>query len=182
MPTLNAFPNRSRTSSPQFRTGLCLAVLLLAGGLVACQSPDEPTSQPAAVDTAAVLAAVDSMRTLFETSANAGDFKRLRGMMANGAVVVGPGGPEWNSLHEASEGPWPPGSKFELTPIETGVLGPEWAYDFGVTTVTYTPDGASEPQTLRHTGLVLFHKTDEGWKMYREVASPALPPDSLMEE
>lgn len=46
----------------------------------------------------------------------------------------------------------------------------------------YTPDGASEPRTLRHTGLVLFHKTDGGWKMNREVASPALPPDSLMKQ
>ena len=99
-----------------------------------------------------------------------------------GAVVTGPGGPEWNSVRDASEGPWPPGAEFELTPIETGVLGPEWAYDFGVTTVTYTPDGSSESRTLRHTGLVLFRKTEDGWKMYREVASPTLPPDSLMEQ
>jgi ketosteroid isomerase-like protein len=157
-------------------------LLLLAGGLVACQPSGEPSAQGATVDTAEVLAAVDSMRALFEKSANARDFNRLRGMMANGTIVVGPGGPEWNSLSEASEGPWPPGAQFNIESIEDGVLGTEWAYDFGVTTVTYTPEGASEPQTLRHTGLVLFHKTEGGWKLYREVASPALPPDSLMEQ
>jgi ketosteroid isomerase-like protein len=181
MPTLNLLPDPYSNPVSPLQLGLGLALLLLAGGLVACQPGGEPSSKGAIVDTAAVIGAVDSMRALFEKSANARDFKRLRGMMANGAVVVGPGGPEWNSLNEASEGPWPPGAKFELTPIETGVLGTEWAYDVAVTTVTYTPDGASEPRTLRHTGLVLFRKTEDGWKMYREVASPALPPDSLME-
>lgn len=179
---MNSFLDRPRTSWLPRRTGLCLALLLLALGLSACQSPDEQSSQATAVDTAAVIAAVDSMRALFEQSANARNFDRLNSMMANGAVVVGPGGAKWNSLSNASDEPWPPGATVELTPIETGVLGKEWAYDIGVTTVTYTPDGASEPYTLRHTGLVLFRKTEDGWKIYREVASPALPPDSLMEQ
>lgn len=181
MSTLNSFSDHSRTRSLHRRPELCLALLLLAGGLVACQPSGEPSAQRATVDTAEVLATVDSIRALFETSINAGDFKRLRDMRANGAIGVGPGGPEWNSLKEASEGPLPPGAQFDIKSIEDGVLGTEWAYDFGVTTVTYTPDGASEPRTLRHTSLVLFRKTDDGWKLYREVASPALPPDSLME-
>jgi len=181
MPTLNSFPDHSRIRPLRLRLGPGLALLLLAVGLVACQPSAEPSSHTATVDTASVIGAVDSMRALFEQSANARDFKRLRGMMANGAVVVGPGGPEWNSFSDASEGPWPPGTTVEMTPVETGVLGTKWAYDFAVTTVTYTPAGASEPRTLRHTGLVLFRKMEDGWKMYREVASPALPPDSLTE-
>lgn len=120
-------------------TGTLLLLLLsLAGGLVACQPSGEPSLQQAAVDTASVLTAVDSMQALFERSANARDLKRLRGIMANGAVVVGPGGLEWNSLSEASEGPWPPGAQLDIKSIEDGVLGTEWAYDFAVTTVTYT--------------------------------------------
>lgn len=182
MPSLNASHDRPRTRSLHRGTELCLALLLLAGGLVACEPSSEPSAQRAAVDTAEVLAAVDSMRALIEKSVNARDLKRLRSTMANGAIGVGPGGPEWNSLSEASEGPLPPGAKFELTPIETGVLGTEWAYYMGVTTVTYTPGGASAPKTLRRTDLLLFRKTSEGWKIYREVFSPALPPDSLMKE
>lgn len=122
------------------------------------------------------------MRALFERSVNVGDFDQLNSMMSNGAVGVGPGGPKWNSLIYASEESWPPGVTVETTPIETGALTKEWAYDVGVTTVTYTPDGASEPRTLRHTGLVPLRKTSDGWKIYREVASSALPPDSLMKQ
>jgi len=169
------------SSKPPLLSAL-FGAALLAVGLAACQPQEQADSQSAAVDTAAVLAAIDSMRALYEKSATARDFRTLASMRADGAVTVGPGGPKWNSFMAASEKLLPPDTKLDIKPIEAGVLGTEWAYDFGVTTVTYTPDGASEPRTLHTTSLLLFRKTKDGWKMYREVASPALPPDSLMEQ
>lgn len=169
------------SSIPPRLSALFIAVLLTVG-LAACQPSGEPSSQRATVDTAAVLASIDSMRALYEKSAAERDFKTLASMRADGAITVGPGGPKWNSFMAASEKLLPPGTQLDIKPIEAGVLSKEWAYDFGVTTVTYTPDGASEPRTLHTTSLLLFRKTKDGWKMYREVASPALPPDSLMEQ
>jgi hypothetical protein len=98
MPNLNSFHDRSRIVSLHRRTGLCLALLLLAVGLAACQPSGEPSSQRAAVDTAAVLAAIDSMRALYEKGAAARDFKTLASMRADNAITVGPGGPKWNSF------------------------------------------------------------------------------------
>jgi len=57
----------------------------------------------------------------------------------------------------------------------------EWAYDFGTSTATYTPEGASAPRTLRDTYLLLLRNREDGWELYREVASSALPPDSLLQ-
>jgi ketosteroid isomerase-like protein len=121
------------------------------------------------------MATIDSMRALYERSVATGDFERMGTLLAEGAVMVGPGGPHWDSLRAASDLPWPPGATLEISPIEVRVLSDEWAYEFGTSTATYTPTGASELRTLRDTYLVLFRKTADGWKLYREVASPDLP-------
>jgi hypothetical protein len=115
------------------------------------------------------------MRTLYEQCVATGDFETMGTLLAEGAVMVGPGGPQWDALRAASDFPWPPGSTLEIRPIEVRVLSDEWAYEFGTSTATYTPAGASEPQTLRDTYLVLFRNSPAGWKLYREVASPDLP-------
>lgn len=144
--------------------------------LTACQASDrQGSSRSADVDTTAVMATIDSMRTLYERSVATGDFESMGSLLAEGAVMVGPGGPQWDSLRAASELPWPPGATLEISPIEVRVLSDEWAYEFGTSTATYTPTGASAPRTLRDTYLILFRNTADGWKLYREVASPDLP-------
>lgn len=153
-----------------------LAVVTLS----ACQPREEQVRSGAAVDTGGVIAIIDSMRTLYEQSVARGDFETMSGMLADGAVMVGPGGPSWDSLRAASPYPWPPGATLEITPLETVVLSEEWAYDFGTSMATYTPPGASERRTLRDTYLLLLRNTEDGWKLYREVASPSLPPEGML--
>jgi ketosteroid isomerase-like protein len=63
-----------------------------------------------------------------------------------------------------------------IHPIEMRVLSGQWAYAFGVDSLTYVPDGAGEPVTETSTFLVLIRKTPEGWKTYREVLSANGPP------
>jgi ketosteroid isomerase-like protein len=99
-------------------------------------------------------------------------------MLADGAVMVPPGGAQWDSLRAASGYPFPPGATIDITPIEVRVLSEDWAYEFGNSTVTYTPEGADEPRKLNDTYLVLFRNTPDGWKLYREVASSNLPPNA----
>jgi hypothetical protein len=65
---------------------------------------------------------------------------------------------------------------------QTVVLSEEWAYDFGIRTATYTPEGASEQRTLRDTHRLLLRNTADGWKLYREVANLDLLPDRMFEQ
>jgi hypothetical protein len=76
----------------------------------------------------------------------------------------------------ASGAPFPPGAKIAISPIEVVALSKEWAYEFGTSTVTYTPEGSDEVLTLRDTYLILFRNTGKGWQAYREVASSTPPP------
>lgn len=167
--------DRNHDASCGFRYLAPIAVIAFVS-LTSCQ-PQQRASSAAAVDTQAVIATFDSMRASYEQSVATGDFETMASMLASDAVMVGPGGPAWDSLRTASEYPWPPGATLEITPIETEVLNEEWAYDFGTSTATYTPTGASEPRTVHDTYLLLLRNTGDGWKLYREVASPALPPE-----
>lgn len=164
------------------RSFLALLLAVVAVSLTACQPQEQQPSRAASVDTAVVIATIDSLRALYEQTVATGDFETMGSMLAEGAVMVGPGGPQWDSLRAASEHPWPPGATLDITPIETMVLGEEWAYDFGTSTATYTPEGSSEPRTLRDTYLLVLRNTEDGWKLYREVASPDLPPEAMLEE
>ena len=91
--------------------------------------------------------------------------------------MVQPGAPDWNAMAAAAKGaPFPPGATIAIKPIEVVALSREWAYEFGTSITTYTPEGADTAQQLRDTYLVLFRNTGDGWKAYREVASAAAPP------
>jgi len=159
------------------RVVLSFGALALAGALVACEPKTEPqTAQSTAVDTAAGRAAIDSLRAAYENAVATGNFESVGGMLAEGAVMVRPGGPQWDSLFASSNLPFPPGATIDITPIEVRVLSPEWAYEFGNAIVTYAPTGAGASRSLTDTYMVLFRNTGDGWKVYREVASSNLPP------
>lgn len=151
-------------------------VAVVALSVAACQPQEE--KQPAlaeALDTAAARAAIDTLRSTYEGAVASGNFESMGAMLAEGAVMVRPGGPQWDSFFAASPLPFPPGSTIDIEPIEVHVASREWAYEFGNSTVTYTPKGASESRSLRDTYIVIFRNTGGGWKVYREVASSNLP-------
>ena len=56
----------------------------------------------------------------------------------------------------------PPGATIAIKPIEVVSLSREWAYEFGTSITTYTPEGADTAQQLRDTYLVLFRNTGDG--------------------
>ncbi len=148
------------------------ASLALAGlAASACQPQAPPAEDTAAVDTAAIVASIDSLRSAYEQAVADGDWERLGTMVTGDALMVSPGGAAWDSLYAAGGGPFPEGATIEIVPIETRALSPDWAYDMGNSTVTWTPEGATEPRALRDTYLVLLQRTEDGWKVHREVAS-----------
>lgn len=171
----------NQTKRPLVQRCSVAAVTLVSimAGIAACQPGEQQPADVAAVDTSAFIATIDSMRALYEQSVAAGDLETMGGMFAEGAVMVGAGGAaraQWDSLHQSI----PSGRvTLDMTPIETVFLSEEWAYFFGTSTATYTPEGATQPRTLRNTHLLLFRNTGGGWKIYRLVATSAPPPDAL---
>lgn len=144
--------------------------------LAACQADvEQATTGSTTVDTAAVQAAIDTLRNAYEQAVATGNFSNMGAMLAEGAVMVPPGGAQWDSLFASSDLPWPPGATIDITPIETRVLNHQWAYEFGNAVVKYTPKGATAAQSLKDTYLIIFHNTGDGWKVFREVASSNVP-------
>ncbi len=151
--------------------------LALLAGSTACQQPaEQPGGESATIDTAAIMAAIDSNREAFEQSIADGDWQRLNSLAADDLVMILPGGATWDTVVSASPGPYPAGAEKEINPIEVRILNKDWVYELGTSTVTWTPEGADEERTVRYSFLVLHHRTENGWKVKREVASSRLPP------
>lgn len=151
-----------------------LAALLM---MVGCQPADRGSQAggDAAVDTAAVMAAIDSLRESFEQAVADGDWQRLQSLAVEDLVMILPGGATWDTITTASAGPYPAGAEKEINPIEVRILDEDWVYELGTSSVTWIPEGADEERTVRYSYLVLHHLTPQGWKVYREVASSRLP-------
>ena len=124
-----------------------------------------------------VRADIDRLRAAYESAVAAGDVSAMVPLLAEGAVMVRPGAADWEAMAAAAAGaPFPPGARIVIKPVEVVPLSAEWAYEFGTSTTTYMPPGATEPVKLRDTYLILLRNTGDGWKAYREVASASPPP------
>jgi ketosteroid isomerase-like protein len=122
-------------------------------------------------------AAIDNLRAAYEAAVASGSSNAVTPLLADGAVMVRPGGPDWDAMAASAAGaPFPLGARIAITPIEVVAMSEEWAYEFGTAITTYTPEGAAEERQLRDTYLLLFRNTGNGWKAFREVASSSPPP------
>jgi ketosteroid isomerase-like protein len=120
---------------------------------------------------------IDKLRSAYEAAVATGHIEAVLPLLAEGAVMVQPGAPDWKAMQAAASGaPFPPGARMRISPIEVVVLSDEWAYEFGTSITTYSPPDTQEVTQLRDTYLILFRKTAEGWKAFREVASSNPPP------
>jgi uncharacterized protein (TIGR02246 family) len=147
----------------------------VAAGLMACRPQDQPSSgQSTAVDTAAILAAIDSLGAIVERADETGDAELYASTWTEDAVISMPGSPPVHGRDAIvadfrRRPPFPRGARFTIHPGEIRILSGEWAYVFGVDSLTYTPERAAEPVAETSTFLVLIRKTPEGWQGYREV-------------
>lgn len=172
--------NDSSTSTHLRLTISLLAVLLIAG----CQSMDQERAgmaEGAAIDTTAILASVNNLRSSYQNAVNSGDMETLSGLVTEDAKMVQPGTADWDAMREAAMGPFPAGSNITITPMETHVINNDWVYEMGSSTITYTPEGSGEAVTLGDTYLVILKRTADGWKVHREVASAMQLPATTSE-
>lgn len=156
------------------KAGTAVAVAGLAAILAACQPQAQQPAETAAVDTAAVRASIDSLRESFEADFAAADFAAMADYYAADALYSHPGLPTArgrDSIQAVMERTHPPEGTIEITPMDLRVLGSDWAYEYGVGTVTFTPEGAEEPVEASSTYLVVLHRTADGWKLHRESLS-----------
>ncbi|HIF76882.1 MAG TPA: nuclear transport factor 2 family protein [Sulfitobacter sp.] len=152
-----------------------IAAALTAAAITA--APAAFADNHAEFDPAAEAAAIDEARTGFMDAISTGAMAELGALLHPQVIMVVPGGPEHLKMYEqAEQPPFPAGATIEITPTETVVINETWAYDFGTSIITYTPEGSSEPLELRDTYLMLLKKHDGKWKPYREVASATPPP------
>jgi uncharacterized protein DUF4440 len=165
-------PNTSQRVGRILPALVAILVFVCLGG---CQSGQ--SDQQASVDPSAVRAEIDKLRSQYESAVASGDPNAMTPLLADGAVMVRPGSPDWDAMAEAAAGaPFPPGAKIAITPIEVVPLSKEWAYEFGTSVTTYQREGSDDVSELHDTYLILFRNTGKGWQAYREVASAAPPP------
>jgi ketosteroid isomerase-like protein len=165
----------TNTSQLAGRIQPALVAIIAVASLGGCQS--DRSDQQAKTDPSAFRAEIDKLRSEYETAVASGDSKALTALLADGAVMVRPGGPGWDALEAAASGAtFPRGAKITITPIEVVALSKEWAYEFGTASTTYLREGSDKELELRDTYLILFRNTGNGWQAYREVASSAPPP------
>jgi ketosteroid isomerase-like protein len=165
----------SNVSQPFRRVSSALVAIGAVSNLAGCQH--DATEQQAAAEGSTFRAEIDKLRAQYEAAVATGTPSAITPLLADGAVMVRPGGPDWDAMAAAASGaPFPPGAKIAITPIDVVALSEEWAYEFGTAITTYTPEGEDEERQLRDTYLLLFRNTGSGWKAFREVASSSPPP------
>lgn len=159
------------------RMGPLVIVALLA--TVACQPQDQEAQQTSATDTAAVRAAIDSLRGAFESAFQAGDAEAMASFYAEDAVYSAPGEPPAEgreAIRDVIERTHPPDATIDISPSDLVVLDGERVFEFGTGTMTFTPEGAEQSVEVSSNYSLLVRNTDEGWKLWREALSSNAPP------
>lgn len=165
------------------RPSLRPASLLLVASLplaLACRPADRGRMPEAATDTAAVEAAVDSLRQAFLDAYEAGEPGRVAALYARDAVLLPVDRPPVDgrdSIRAYFAGELAADPALEVEPHEVKPLSPDWASSGGTYRVTVTPKGEEGPSTVRGSYLILFRNTPEGWKLFRHANTyDSVPP------
>jgi uncharacterized protein (TIGR02246 family) len=150
-------------------------------GTAACQPQAAQQAEGTAVDTAAILAELDSIRAAFQEHFAAGDAEAMAALYAEDAIYSHPGLPTVqgrDSIRAVHARNHPPGGTLEIQPIDVVVLGPDVVYEFGTGTVSFTPPDAEEAVTMESSYSALIRRTADGWRIVREALSANSPPPS----
>lgn len=167
------------------RRGLTVVIgAFLLGVTPACQPPAQEggMQETAAVDTAAIMAELDSLRSAFEEAFDAGDAATMAGHYTQNAIYAAAGGPPVtgrSAIQSGMEADLPPeGATISIEPTRTVVVSADWAWELGVSTVSFTPEGADAPQEMSDSYLVVVRRTADGWRLAAEAITPHQMPAS----
>jgi uncharacterized protein (TIGR02246 family) len=148
------------------------------GATIACQSSGNSAPPTvAALDTAAIRAAIDTLASKVMRAHETGDAELFASTWAVDGIMSDAGATPIvgrDSIVAAfrRRPPLPSGARMTIHPTEMQIQGAEWAYVFGVDTLTFASVEGATPARETFTFMVILRKTTEGWQSYREVLSP----------
>jgi uncharacterized protein (TIGR02246 family) len=153
----------------------CLFSILLAAVAVGCEPPEDPPAT-AGPDLAAEVDAIRSASEAWFTHFEAGEVDALVALYTPDAVILEPeyppiAGTEAVRVHFAESFEFEPRfERFEVLEIEIATSG-DLAWERGYATGTYTEDG--EARTFAGPYLLVWKRTDGGWRIHREIYNDA---------
>jgi len=132
--------------------------------------------QESQFDAVTIGSALTELAEQVKTAYKNNDSELYASTLDEDAIISMPGSPPVRgraALKAAFESrpPLPPGATFEVVPTELEIINGDWAYAFGIDTLTIPRDGDEPPVIQTMTFMVLIHRTPDGWKTFREVLS-----------
>ena len=127
-------------------------------------------------DQDAIGAALTELAERIKTAYKNNDVDMYASAFSDDAIVSMPGKPPicgQKALKAAfvSRPPLPPGATFQVEPKELEIINGDWAYAFGIDTLTIPSRRGDPPIVETMTFMVLIRRTPDGWKTFREVIS-----------
>ncbi len=155
---------------------LIILCILTSFCLFACNTQVQRQANGKNVDTTAILRSIDTLAAKMGEAHAKKDAALFGSTWMRDGIMSLPGAPMAvgkDAIVNAfkNQPTLPPGADFKINPLEIKVINEDWAYVFGVDSLTMTPLGYTVPQKQTFTFLVLLRKTADGWKNYREVLS-----------
>lgn len=157
-------------------TNSLISLLFLTCFFISCQSNDQQEIKGTTVDTAALLRSIDTLAAKMGEAHAKKDAELFGSTWMEDGIMSLPGAPMAVGKNDIvnsfkNQPPLPPGANFKINPLEIKVINEEWAYAFGVDSLSLPPVRNIESPKQTFTFLVLLRKTPGGWKNYREVLS-----------
>jgi len=145
--------------------------------------PDSEAAEARAQETTlrgpAIRAALDSMQAVYMEALENGDVETVVGFYARDAVyfpAMGEPVRGREALRAHLENELPEIASAEVKSEETLVLSPEWATSHGTVVFRTEASGEAPASEIELGFSLLFHRTDAGWKIERDVGSANAPP------
>ena len=156
---------------------LILAIIPISLYVLSCKSTNPHSFNTNKIDTAAILASIDSLgRVVQKAHDTRDDSLLLRTWAKNGVLIVEGTPPVYGRdsiVAKLRNMPsLPEGGSVKIKIMEVQVLSSEWAYVFGIDSLNYSSPGGKGIINETLTFFNLIKKTPEGWQTFREILSP----------
>lgn len=145
-------------------------------------SPDTATQEETVLRAPAIRAGIDSINSALTEALVSADYESVLDFYAEDAVyfpAMGPPVRGKQALSDHLEDVTPDMSDVTIKSREVTVLSPEWATEHGTAVFRLEEEGAGSTTELSYA--LLFHKTESGWKIKRDVGSATRPPSGSPE-
>ncbi len=154
---------------------LCLAV-----GGTACAPPTEQAAPGPVVNTAADMAAINSVHDEHTAALNAGDAASYVALLTEDAVLLPPNQPAVlgrDAIRDYRQTMFEQNTLDVTRSSEKAVVTGDWAYVSHNYRGTLTPTAGGEPSEISGKGITIFQRQPNGsWKISRYLWSSDTPP------